>query len=114
MSRYRSGDWGNMRVCHFRLSLGLDWHGSEQLVVARVNADMLALGIFLIISLVLLLIRELGELCLRLSDEHIMSFAHVRSLVSGNKARYIDESTNINLDLVYGEPRRVQVGLTLQ
>lgn len=31
-----------------------------------------------------------------------MPFTHVRTLVSGNKARYIDEEPDINLDLVYG------------
>lgn len=28
---------------------------------------------------------------------------YARTLVSGNKARYIDEHTDINLDLVYGQ-----------
>lgn len=31
-----------------------------------------------------------------------MSFSHVRTIVSGNKARFIDAESNINLDLVYG------------
>lgn len=33
-----------------------------------------------------------------------MPFTHVRTLVSGNKARYIDAESDINLDLVYGAP----------
>lgn len=35
-----------------------------------------------------------------------MGFSHVRTIVSGHKARYIDAETNINLDLVYGEFQR--------
>lgn len=32
-----------------------------------------------------------------------MAFNHVRTLVSGHKARYVDAEKNVNLDLVYGK-----------
>lgn len=32
-----------------------------------------------------------------------MSFDYIRKLVSGNKARFVDPETAVNLDLVYGK-----------